>query len=257
MRKGAIAGILLGGGGILTLYLLASGDNLPEREQKNQQPDEDAGGPDKTGWKLVDAMLPQLRAASRSSGIPLGVLVGWIAKESGGKLTSTTRLDERGLFQLMPSESKTLGLDHKRLSTDLAYSIDAGIALISKYMKDARALGIAPEGSAYFWRLVKLGHTMGPGATKKIVNGAKSAGAVGSWEALKNHAMSNEKKYLSSTKHSPTKWFPLVDAVYKVGAPFGFGSDIQTVMGSAFAYRNPLPEFSDIVDPLDARRRRG
>lgn len=256
MRKGAIAGLLLGGGGILTMYLLASGDSLPERGQKNQQPDEDAGGPDKTGYKLVDAMLPQLRAASRASGIPLGVLVGWIAKESGGKLSSTTPLDERGLFQLMPSESKSLGLDHKRLSTDLAYSIDAGLALIAKYMKDARALGIAPEGSGYFWRLVKLGHTMGASATKKIVSGAKDAGAAGSWEALEAHAIANEKKYLSSTKHSPSKWFPLVDKVYQVGIPFGFGTDTQTLVGGLFSKHRPRAEFADIVDPLDARRRR-
>lgn len=215
-----------------------------ERDVPVHEPDEPVT-PGKTGYKLVDKLLPLLRQAAASSQVPLGLLVGWIAKESGGKLGEVTRMDERGLFQLHPKESESLGLDHKRLSEDATYSINGGLALIAKYMGLVDKLNAAPRGSTFYWMLVKLAHTMGSGATKIIVEGARKAGALGSWRALEDHALENEKKYFSSTKHSPSKWFPLVDKVYKVGMPFGFGSGDVVVGGQVF---------DDIVDPLDALR---
>jgi hypothetical protein len=182
--------------------------------------------PTKTGYHRIDAILPQLQTASQTSGIPLGLLIGWIAKESGGRLADTTSLDERGFFQLMPDESKTLGLDHKRLSTDSQYSIDGGIKLVQNYANRARSLGIAPDGTSYFWKLVKLIHSMGGGSVAKIVDGAKAASATISWDALEKHAVDNDAHYLSLVKHSPKKWFTMVDDVYRIGAPFGFGSDM-------------------------------
>jgi hypothetical protein len=173
----------------------------------------------KTGWKLVDKILPQLQSAASASGIPLGLLVGWIAKESGGRLADTTSLDERGLFQLMGSESASIGVDHQRLSTDLDYSINAGILLIKKYMSSVSALGVAPAGSSFFWRLVKLVHSMGSGQVKKIVDKAKAAGQTSSWDQLEQFALD-----LSVSGPQPKKWLPFVDKVYAVGAPFGFGS---------------------------------
>ena len=84
----------------------------------------------RTGWKRVDALLDKLRGLSQSTGIPLGLMVGWIAKESGGRLAvfsqpgkGDTSMDERGYWQLTPEESKTLGLDHARLSVDADYSL--------------------------------------------------------------------------------------------------------------------------------------
>jgi len=41
--------------------------------------------PTKTGKKRVDEILGKLQAAASASGIPLGLLVGWVIKESGGK----------------------------------------------------------------------------------------------------------------------------------------------------------------------------
>lgn len=204
-------------------YLMLTVKAVPKHE-----PDVPALPPPPVGstrYKLIDAILDKLRAAASSSGIPLGLMVGWIAKESGGRLSEVTKLDERGYFQLMPDESKSIGFDHQRLSTDSDYSIQAGVALIKKYAAQADGLSVAPKGSSYYWRLVKLGHTMGSGAAKKIVAGAKEAGAAGSWEALEAHALDNSVKYLLTTRHSPSKWFPLVDAVYDVGAKFGFGDE--------------------------------
>jgi hypothetical protein len=129
--------------------------------------------PTKTGYHRVDQILGKLQAAALASGIPLGLLVGWVIAESGGKITSTTKLNELGFFQLMPAESKALGLDHERLSTDVDYSIDGGIKLIQSYMTKADALGIGTKGTSFYWRMVKLLHTMGTGAVDKVVALAK------------------------------------------------------------------------------------
>lgn len=201
--------------------------------------------PTKTGYKRIDDILPQLKQASSASGVPLGLLIGWIAKESGGRIGDTTSLDERGYFQLMPSESKKLGLDHQRLSTDSDYSIAGGLKLVQDYAKKAESLAAAPTGTSYFWRLVKLLHTMGSGAVDKIITGAKQAGATGSWSALEQHALDNESRYMAAVKHSPSKWFPLVDKVYDVGRPFGFGIDAGTPVLSAVALAGFLPARGD------------
>lgn len=176
----------------------------------------------KTGYKKIDAILDKLQKASAESGIPLGLMIGWIAKESGGRIGDLTKLDERGYFQLHPDESKALGLDHQRLSTDPDYSIAGGVALIKKYMGRVDGLGVAPKGSEYYWKVVKLFHTMGSGAAAKIVKMASAAGAVSSWESLEKYALDNETELFRIVKHSPTKWFPLVDKVYATGKDFGF-----------------------------------
>lgn len=202
-----------------------------------------AGFPKSTGYRLVDKILALLKQAADSSGIPLGVLVGWIAKESGGKIGEKTSLGELGYFQLIPDEQKKTGYtDKERLSSDPMYSINAGLALIATYMGVVDRLGIAPRGSEYFWRLVKLAHSMGSGAVQKIVAMAQAAGETRTWRRLEDFALAHEAEIKSATKHSPSKWFPFVDEVARVGAPFGFGSS-DAVVGAAFP---------DIIDPLDA-----
>ncbi len=208
--------------------------------------------PGSTRYRKIDAILDELRKASASSGIPLGLLVGWIARESGGRLDEVPKPlkgesdGERGYFQLTPSESTALGLDHKRLSTDSVYSINAGLRLIAKYMGVVDSLHVAARWSAYYWMLVKLCHTMGTGAAKKIVEGARAVGAARSWASLREHALDNEARYFSLVNHSPSKWFPLVDKVREIGQPFGFGDEgAEAVVGAAF---------EDIPDPLDCVR---
>jgi hypothetical protein len=184
-------------------------------------PDVPAPPVGKSKWSGVNAIMPMLQNAASSAGVPLGLLVGWIGFESGGKITSYTNLDERGFFQLMPAESKTIGVDHKRLSTDPQYSIDAGMQLIQDYVKSTKKLGVAPEGSSYFWRLVKLGHSMGKGQVKKIVEAAKKAGKAGSWDDLEQFAL--DMRVLGP---QPKKWFPFVDKIYAAGRSFGFGTEV-------------------------------
>lgn len=237
--------LLLGGGAVALIYLAVSkGEDGPVPDHPPDLPPT----PGSTRYRKIDAILPELKKAAETSGIPLGLLVGWIAKESGGRIDEAPKAlkgepdSERGYFQLTPSESKKLGLDHARLSTDPVYSINAGLLLIGTYMKSVEALGVAPKGSVYFFRLVKLAHTVGVGAMNKIVAGAKGLGQAGSWEALEQHALERNAEYLSLTKHSPAKWFPLVDDVYKIGQPFGFGGADAVVGGQVF---------TDIIDPLD------
>lgn len=214
-----------------------------------------------TGYKLVDAIMdhvtepdgtvqPGLKQAAKTSGIPLGLLVGWIAKESGGKLSDTTSMDERGYFQLMPDESKALGLDHERLSTDPLYSINAGLLLIGKYMQTIASY--APSVSAgtyFFWLLVKLAHTQGAGDTKVLIDGARTAGALGNWPDFYNYGISGQ----AHTKHSPAKWFPFLSSILNVGRPFGFGSDAPptTNVGAIDGYGEQGIGYDDIPDVLE------
>lgn len=254
-----IAPLLMVAGGLLAVLSLAL---LSEEDEGGPVPVNEPDippaqvTPGSTKYRKIDAILPQLRAAALRSNIPLGLMIGWIARESAGKLDSHPPPlkgepdGERGYFQLTPSESSKLGLIHSRLSTDSDYSIDAGVKLIQDYMNAVDRLNVASAGSTFYWMLVKLGHTMGRGALQKIVAAAQAAGAVGSWATLEDYALSHEKELLSATKHSPTKWFPLVDKVYEIGAPFGFGTGGQTLVAGGQG------ALTDIPDPLDALKGR-
>lgn len=248
--------ILIIAGGLITIAALAAlSDTDPVPVHEPDVPPSQAL-PGSTRYRKVDAILPQLRAAAERSGIPLGLLVGWVARESAGRLDEVPKPlkgepdGERGYFQLTPSNSREVGADHARLSTDSDYSIDAGIRYIQKCMGDVDRLGVAARGSMFYWMLVKLVHTMGSGATKKIVEAARAAGAAGSWASLKQYALSHEGDLLSATKHSPSKWFPLVDKVAEVGLPFGFGTNTSIYVAGLEGM------FADIPDPLDCLKGR-
>ncbi len=110
--------LLLAGGGAAALIALFGASQ--DRPIPDHEPDEPAS-PTTTGYKRVDAILGELKKAAEVSKVPLGLLVGWICKESGGKLGEVTKkYDERGYFQLMSAESAALvdpetgklGLDH-------------------------------------------------------------------------------------------------------------------------------------------------
>jgi hypothetical protein len=180
---------------------------------------------------MVEKWLPKLRPALESLcaawGVPLGVAVGWIEAESGGRIDEVTSLGERGYFQLLPEESSDLGLQHVRLTSDSAYSLSAGFKLMTYYQRavvrivTGAGCDYVRAGSEYQWRLVKLAHSMGQGALKVIFADAVKSNSVVSWDMLRSFAVQHETDYVSRLRHSPTKWFALVDRVFTTGAPFG------------------------------------
>jgi len=160
--------------------------------------------------------------------VPLGVAVGWIQAESGGRLGEVTRLDERGYFQLLPEESKDLGIDHQRLSTDAIYSLAQGFRLVDYYSHQvdrfAYAAGLRVEkGSEYHWRLAKLAHSIGQGACKQMIIQAARLRLEG-WTAFATYFLAHDAEYTAKFKHSPVKWIGLVDRVFEIGRPYGLGS---------------------------------
>jgi hypothetical protein len=228
--------LLLGAGvGVLVTLALAS----TERDVPVHEPDlptttpAPLGFPRSTRYRLVDKILPLLQQAAFSSTIPLGVLVGWIAKESGGRIDEVTKYGERGYFQLMPEEQTRVGFtDTDKLSSDPQYSINAGLALIGVYMGAVDKLGLA-RGTEFYWKMVKLMHSMGSGAVDKIWKAADSDNRT--WQRFEDYAESHEDELKHLTKHSPTKWFEYVDKVADVGRPFGFGSqDVVVGDGAVF-----------------------
>lgn len=178
----------------------------------------------------VETWIPRYRFAIEQLcaawGVPVGLAVGWIETESGGRIGEVTSLDERGLFQLMPDESKQLGIDHQRLSTDASYSLAAGMRLIDSYRNFVRRTcaqtgAVVILGSEYEWRLVKLSHSMGMGSVKTILGEAVENSAAASWEALQAFALGRDADYLHRLHHAPSKWFPFVQRVFEIGAPYG------------------------------------
>lgn len=126
-------------------------------------------GPNDRGDQLIKSLAPLLDKYRGT--IPLPFLMAWIKTESDGKLSSVTRLDERGYFQLHPGESKHLQVDHQRLSTDSEYSIESGIKLVKSYMQRADEAAAKLKfslGGDLYWHIVKMFHWL-PSALKRVI----------------------------------------------------------------------------------------
>jgi len=188
---------------------------------------------------VITRWLPALRVKLEdlclTHQVPLGVAVGWIERESGGRLGDVTDLDERGYFQILPDESKDLGLpavDHKRLSTDSDFSLEIGFRLVRHYRKVVMGWEISglDPGSETAWRFVKFAHSIGPGAAHRIVVDASSqAGMLGSWGLFSEYCRLNDGRYRLSKEdgglgHSPAKWINFVNDVFVSGEPYGLDS---------------------------------
>ena len=215
--------LIIGSGLAFAYALLTAGDDDDENEP-DLPPSQGS-----TRYKRVDQILDSLRAASASSGVPLGVLVGWVAVESGGRIEL-----EGGLFRLSADEVKAIGCDRARLSSDLVYSVNAGLMLIAHYMRVADELAVAARGTPYYWLLVHLCHVLGEKECRAVVSAAKHAGETRAWDKLGTYA--------AQVNPSTSKAFARADKARATGEGFGFGQADVVVGGAAY---------SDITDPLD------
>lgn len=156
--------------------------------------------------------------------IPLELLLGWIQKESGGRLGRISSLDERGYFQVHPDESDDLKLDHERLSKNRRYSVKSGIKLVKYYARFAEKRLRVTHGTDLFWHVVKFLHAMGMGAVKTLIDDMRENGVESTtWEEIKQYAADNRKRLrrLYKKKYGKTldavKWTKNVDEVFKQG----------------------------------------
>jgi hypothetical protein len=154
--------------------------------------------------------------------IPLSFLLGWISIESGGRIEDLTSLDERGYFQIHPDESRSLQLDHRRLSTDPEYSIQGGIRLIGRYGERVKQLGFA-YGTDLFWHLVKLLHWLPKGVQVTCAHMREHGFKPTTWEEFKQYMIANRLELLRRIGGRPgTGWDPLrgianVDKLFEQG----------------------------------------
>lgn len=179
--------------------------------------------------KWLQPVRQQLEALSQAWKVPLGVAVGWIQVESGGRVGEVTSLGERGYFQLLPEESKDLHIEHERLSTDQVYSLVSGFRLITYYSARIEAFTYATglrvqPGSEFYWRLVKLAHSIGQGACKVMMTDAAHQ-HIDNWAAFAAFFLEHDAEYTKRLRHSPLKWVRLVDRMFEIGRPFGVSTE--------------------------------
>jgi hypothetical protein len=163
--------------------------------------------------------------------VPLEFLLGWIAVESGGRIGTTTSLDERGYFQVHPDESRTLGFDHQRLSTDASYSVQKGIAL-ARHRAAAAATGFGvPPGSELAWAGSKLLHWLPLGVRHILALMKRQQFRPTTWAELRSFILDNRAALLSQLKaRAGTGWDPKV-GVANVDKVLRRGREIVTALG--------------------------
>jgi hypothetical protein len=165
--------------------------------------------------------------------IPLEFLLGWIDVESGGNIGVVTRsLNERGYFQIHPDESKTLRLDHERLTRDPEYSINSGIRLVRHRAQRAQQLGFT-YGTDLFWHVVKLLHWL-PHGVQKILENMRKHGVdpnALSWDEFRSHVTRYRPEICQSMKSCRGGWDPLV-GIANVDKVFDRGGRLAAELSS-------------------------
>jgi monoamine oxidase len=150
--------------------------------------------------------------------IPREFLLGWMAAESDGRISTVSTLGERGYFQIMwqSGEAKEqLGLTREaflRLSTDREFSVEKGIQLAETYRQHfLRKYPALPDGSDLLWRLTKGRHAL-PGALDKVLDGLVKAGTTITWQAV-SRSLPKMASSVDLTLDFATRLKPLADLV--------------------------------------------
>jgi hypothetical protein len=118
----------------------------------------------------------------------------------------------------MPDESKQLNLDHQRLSTDSAYSLQGGILLVELYAKTVEGLGYS-RSNPDFWRMVKFEHAIGSGSVAQLLKDMQAHQVTSrSWITIEQYSKDNKARLFQVLRHDPVKWTANVDEVFAQGS---------------------------------------
>lgn len=151
--------------------------------------------------RAVENLRPKVTKLAVASGVPIDFLLAWISHESDGDVRSLDRSQNaRGLFQitgphvsggtvvtLRQTEAGQIGLGladtgtgpddtTARLSTDIDFSLVAGVKLVQYYRKISNQIRVEQDLSwseGDMWRLTKMGHN-GVGFMKQAIQAAKA-----------------------------------------------------------------------------------
>jgi hypothetical protein len=149
--------------------------------------------------------------------IPAPFLMGWMQVESGRDIGSLTSICERGLFQVHPSESVMLGLDHDRLSANVEYSVSGGIAMVKYYRRQVDALSrtySVARGSDLYWRLVKLCHWIPSGPKVILAKMQKEGAAITDWNSVRTFVAAHKDAIEATIKRDPVAGLDSVDHTF-------------------------------------------
>jgi hypothetical protein len=156
-----------------------------------QQQEAEAQGNLKNHQKIVD----RLDAEASRGGVPLELLLGWIDKESSGRLGYVEPkgdLDEIGLFQISADERtdylKLKPADRAKILTDATFSIRQGVRLANFYQQVLEKKFDIATGSPAVWELVKLCHKSGLPTVDRMLTNLQKANvdlSQASWRDLK------------------------------------------------------------------------
>jgi len=172
--------------------------------------------PTQCGVSDPSKLIPVL---DRSRGdIPLEFLLAWIDVESGWVLEAPSVTCERGFFQLYPEDSAVMGLDHDRIGTDAAYSIQSGVPLVTRARKRieraVRSFGV-PMNSDLYWRLVKLWHWIPSGPEKILASMSAQGVRATDWDTVRAFARNNAESLTKLIRRDPRDGVRGVDRMFE------------------------------------------
>jgi GH25 family lysozyme M1 (1,4-beta-N-acetylmuramidase) len=197
-----------------------SGKMLDPREPKQQALRDEWGRISHWQVKPIIWLRQLIDELDRHRGdIPREFLLGWVAVESDGRVSTVTSLGERGYFQIMwkgGEAQEQLSLtwsDFQRLSTDRAFSIEKGVQLAKAYRQYFRRnYPAVPDGSDLLWRLTKGRHGL-PSAINRALDRLVKAGTAITWQAVSQGLPEMVAKNVDHTLAYAAKLKQLADRV--------------------------------------------